>query len=415
MPRPIKDNVGRVLIGVFLIKPIIDLFPGAALWWGPLRLAPTTIFGALVFALLVPYVFGRRRHAPPFGRIFEAFLIVNALSIVVGIISGSNLGLVGTINMILRILDSYVIYTVAFVAARRYAYDDVTPVVTAIVVGSTIVVVLNVVAVSFGITGFVRQAPTDVSVYGSLRQRGLYYDPGSLANVAFFSLVFTAFRFHLARANKALWLAFALIVIFADLYLIAASKSRAVIIELGIFGLVYMVLYQRAWGKLAAPVVVGGIILLGTVFFKTTYEEIFLRFETDVAALEDTSGSEAGVTTSGDVSLGKYAGLGSNRGALWAAALTEILQRPLGVLLIGDFSADARAHSDYIDVLGRNGIIGLILYVTIMVGLALKALGYARSTPRGHDRIVHFMAFTLALCYLLYAIPFRPLMYTTRA
>ena len=142
---------------------------------------------------------------------------------------------------------------------------------------------------------------------------------------------------------------------------------------------------------------------------------MFSRFETDVVAFEEGSTEDVGVTQSGKLSLGKYEALGSNRGMLWAEAITEIVRRPLLEIMVGNYSFSVGAHSDYIDVLARNSVIGLIMFIALLIGLAFKTYGYARTASPGHNRVLHFLAFTLVLCFILYAAPFRLLSYTTTA
>lgn len=411
-PRPVTDTIGRTLIVVFLIKPIVDLFPQAAIWMGPIRLAPTTVFGVVMFFWMVRFLFGRGRLVPPYGRLWEAFLVVNAISLALGLAMGTTDSLPLTVATVFKILDSYVIFSAAYLAAQRHGYNDIRPFMTAIVVGEAIVVFANVLAINLGLTGlFAENASFDMFSGG--RERGLYFDPGVLANVAFFSLVFTVFRFHLAKSGRALWLVFTVVVVLADIYLIALAQSRAAMIQIAIFGVIYILLYQRSWGKIVAPVVVALMILVATTFMGESYDEMFSRFESDIAALEAEGEQSSGVGASGKISFGKYEALGSNRGMLWAEALNEIAERSLPEIVLGNFSFKTGAHSDYIDVLARNGIVGLVIFIVLIFGMARRTYGYAKNAPPGHDRALHFLAFTLILCFILYAVPFRPLGYTT--
>ncbi len=409
-PRAIRDPIGRSLIVVFLIKPIVDLFPQAAIYLGPIRLAPTTLFGVLLFFWLGRFLLGRGRHVPPWGRVFELFLLINALSLVIGLLTGVKLSLVGIVAIVFKMLDAYAVFAAAYLAAQRYAYNDITPFITAIVAGSALVVFINIAAINLGLTGvFTENVRADLDAG---RERGLYFDSGTLANVAFYSLVFTVFRFHLAR-SRGIWLAITVTLVLANLYLVALAQSRSVMIELAIFGLIYMSLYQRAWGRIAAPVVIGVIIVAAGALFSFSPDEVFGRFEGDIAAVEEGSTEAVGMTGSGEISLGKYEALGNNRGVLWAAALTEIFRRNLLEIMIGNFSVAVGAHSDYTNILSRNGFVGLCVYLVLLGGLALRTFGYARNARAGHDRVLHFLAFTLVLCFILYALPFRPLEQTT--
>ncbi len=391
--RPIQDTIGRTLIVIFLFKPVIDLFPQAAIWVGPIRLAPTTVIGVLLFFWLVRFLFNRGRLVPPFGRLFEAFIVINALSLIVSLISGTFESMPLTVAWVFKILDAYVVFSCAYLAAQRHQYTDITPFLTAMVIGSAIVVVLNVLAINLGMTGILA-SNEGFDAYSGGRERGLYFDPGVLANVAFNSLFLTVFRYHLARSARPLWLVFTVVIVLCDLYLVIVAQSRAGMILIAVFGVIA--------GTLAT--------------MEGDLSEILSRFEGDVAALEEREKSgNVGVTSSGRVSLGRYEALGSNRGMVWAEALSDIVQRPLIEILIGNYSFSKGGHSDYIDALSRNGVFGLIVFVWLIIGLVFRTWSLARSAGAGHGRVLHYLAFVLILCFALYAIPFRPLGYTTTA
>ncbi len=413
--RPITDTIGRTLIVIFLFKPVIDLFPQAAIWVGPIRLAPTTVIGVLLFFWLVRFLFNRGRHVPPFGRLFEAFIVINALSLIVSLISGTFESMPLTVAWVFKILDAYVVFSCAYLAAQRHEYTDITPFLTAMVVGSAVVVVLNVLAINLGMTGIL--ASNDgFDAFSGGRERGLYFDPGVLANVAFNSLILTVFRYHLARSARPLWLVFTVVIVLCDLFLVVAAQSRAGMILIAVFGVIYLSLFQQSWGKILAPIVAVGVIAGSLATMEGDLSEVLSRFEGDVAALEEGNNSgNVGITSSNRVSLGRFEALGSNRGMVWAEALSDVIQRPFIEILIGNYSFSKGGHSDYIDALSRNGVLGLIVFVWLIVGLVLRTWTLARTAGAGHGRVLHYLAFILILCFALYAIPFRPLGYTTTA
>ena len=353
----------------------------------------------------------RGPHIAPYSRLIEAFIILNVISIAIGFYVGSRVTPILVINNMLRILDSYFIYIAIFIAASRYRYTSVSPFVKAIVIGSAIAVFANVIAIKFGLGGGIKGSGT----YASLRERGLYYDPGALSNVAFFNLIFAVFMLHLVKRQKLAWYAFIAAQILGDLYLINAGKSRAVMVELAVFGFIYLLLFQKRWGKIAAPIVAAGIVAVSLVTLDIKLEELFVRFETDISAIEQADESGIGIANTGQVTLGQFERLGSNRGANWAAALTEIINRPVIELLLGNFTT-TMAHSDYVDVLSGNGIVGLIMYCSLLAGLTWRSFLLTRRRDSPPDiRVLHFISFTLIACYVLYAFPFRPLRYTTTA
>lgn len=408
---PIQDRIGRSLIVLFLIKPLIDLGYFLSIRAGSIRLAPTTVAGFIICLYFAVFRFQGGRALPPYIRVFEAFIAANLVSILLGITISNEASFPSTLTLMLKLMNSYVLFYAAYSAAVRYQYQDVTPFVRAIVIGSAVAVLANLAAIGLGVESPAMDYAKELSIE---RERGLYYDPGVLANVAFFNLIFAVFWLHMQKRKTLLWLLFIGFLLLSDLYLIAASKSRSVMIELAVFGVIYTWLFQRRFGRVLAPLVGAAVIATAVLVFDIDFEQLFVRFEGDIAAIgEEGPGASAG---SGGVTLGKFEALGSNRGALWADALTEIFSRTGFTLLLGDYySSISLAHSDFVDVLGRNGIIGLAIYLALLCGLLLSAFAATRARQADRDRALRFVAFILLVCYILYSVPFRPLAYTTSA
>lgn len=403
----VRDTVGKALIVLFLVKPTIDLLWRFGVSFGGINLSPTTVSGLIICLLFGGYWLSRPQYAPPFARAMEAFLALNVVSFVFGLFSPESSKLAEVLNVGIRIVASYFIYSAAFAAAVRNQYQDFTPFFKAIMVGAAIAVVFNVVGIQLGFGG------TKWGDYiGDARERGLYFDAGVLANAALYSLMFAVFLIYAVR-GQALWVLFCLLIIVFDLYLISLTKSRAAIIQVAMFGLIFAWMFHRSWGRIVAPVA-AVLLMMATIFvFGVDMDETFERFQTDMAVLEQQGDSGVGTTGQGEVSLGKFEKLGNRRGALWADALTRIAQRPLHELLFGNFSGSL-AHSDYIDVIGRNGVLGGLLYIGIMLGLLFKTFSLARQNHRDPSaKLIYCSAFAVLCCYLLYSIPFRPLLYTT--
>jgi hypothetical protein len=154
------------------------------------------------------------------------------------------------------------------------------------------------------------------------------------------------------------------------------------------------------------------VIGVATLTFNVDYGDFLGRFGTDVEALSDRESGEVGIGAGGEVSLGKYERLGNRRVGMWADALSDILQRDVLGILLGEFARSV-AHSDFIDVLARNGVVGFLLYIMLMTALPLRAWSQLRRAQSDSSRTLHFMAFALLVAYLLYSFPFRPLNYTT--
>jgi len=403
----IRDTVGKALLVLFLVKPFIDLLWRFYTFIGGINFSPTTVSGLLICLLFGGMWLSRPQYSPPFARLIEAFLLLNVVSFIIGMFSSDQARFAEALNVGIRITASYFIYSTAFAAALRYGYRDISPFIKAIMIGLAIAMILNIAAIRLGFGGAkFFEMGTDTS-----RERGLYYDPGVLSNFALYSLIFAAFMLHVARGNL-MWMLFCILIIIIDVYLIAATKSRAGIVQIILFGLVYVWMFHRSWGRIVAPI--GAVVVLGAsmLLFDIDIDETLSRFEGDVAALEQDSGT-VGVKSGGNVSLGKFEQLGNRRGALWASALSIVAAKPIHEIILGNFSSSL-AHSDYIDILGRNGIVGLVLYLIIMLGMLSRTFRLARLPHRDlPTRLTYFTAFVLLLCYMIYAIPFRPLLYTT--
>ena len=406
----VRDNIGRSLLVIFLIKPTVDLTVFLSFTLGGVRISALHVFAGLLFFYLLPFRFQLGRNTPPFLGLIEAFIGLHIVALAIGFGTNPRLNWIQVIDFMPRILDWYLIYVAAFLAAIRYRYRDVAPFFKAIVLGSSIAIIANIIAVLGGIDlGALHRGATMAG--GDFRRSGLYSDAGVLAAVAFFHLVFTVFLLHL-RSARGRWLITGLIMllVMGDLYLIAMSKSRAVMVELAIFGAVYLAVFQKGMGKILAPIAAVVVIGAALLVFDIDMGDLFVRFDSDVAALE--SGGDFEVGAGGEVSLGGLEGLGSNRGVLWAAAMTRLLKRSALELMLGNFS-NSGSHSDYLDVVARVGIIGLLVYLAFLIGLTLRCWRLAQKAQRPPDRALYFMGFTLLLCYLFYSLPFRPLGYTT--
>ena len=407
-PSRIRDPIGRTLIVLFAIKPFIDLFWGFGISIGPIRLSPLTVTGFFVVAYFAAFRLKLAQYAPPFARIFEAFIVLNLITVVIGLATSPDVRLALALDIMVRILGCYLVFFCTYAAARRYQYTEAKPFMKAIVIGTAIAVVVNFVAIKVGYGG--AKVGTEFTS-GASREAGLYYDPGTLGLVAFLNLTFTVFYFHVTKRGKALWLMVTLAFAMMDLFLMAASESRTPLVLLAIAAMGYL-WFLRGWGRVAAPLIVALVLLMVAAVFSVQTDKFFGRFEGDVATIE-SGDSAIGQSSSGEVSLGKYEALGNNRGALWADAITVIARRPAGEILFGNFFGRIGAHSDYIDILARNGIVGLGLYVLLIYGLALKIFGLARSATREDHRTLQSLATILLVCYAAYCFPFRPLGYTT--
>ncbi len=404
----IRDPIGRALIILFATKPFLDLFWEYYFFIGPIRVSPTTSIAFLVVIYFLPFRVKHAQFAPPYAKVFEAFIALNLAGMVIGLATNPQARGFAALETMIRILGCYLIFFCAYAAARRYEYTDTRPFLKAMVIGTAIAVILNLAAIKLGFGG---QKVGSAYAGGPYREVGLYFDAGSLGAFAFYNLVIAVFYYHAAKSGKGFWLVATIALVMIDLYLMALSGSRAPMVQTGIAAMFYA-WYLRGWGRIAAPIVAVLILLVTATVLVDEPGNVFERFEGDLAAIE-SDGSGVGTTMSGRVSLGKYEALGNNRGMLWANALTAIFNQSGPAIIFGSYYSRIGAHSDYIDILARNGLVGLGLYVLLIYGLCLKTLALARRATRDDFRTIQTLACLLLASYAFYCFPFRPLVYTT--
>ncbi len=412
-----KNNhiITSALIILFLVKPTIDLT-----WSFRTSLAGFTISLLHVTGVVLLIYFGiqytkYKQTTTPYSIIFASFIIVNIISIIIGIFFyGFNL--VAIMDMMIRISVSYVIYNVAFIAGTIDRNINYYKLIKAIMIGSSIAVIINFIGIKLGYGGLKEGAQDALA---GLRERGLYYDAGGMSNVALFHIIFTVLFLHLLEKNikkiyMLLWYIFCLTTIAICLYAIYLGLSRSVMLQLALFAFLYILLVQKVAGKIIlASLIV--IVVMGGLIQGDTYDRLLTRFQGDLEVLEESAENEQEVVNDEEgVSLGKYEQLGNNRGKNWAESLTAIIDRTVIEIFLGNFK-NTHSHSDYIDVLSRNGIIGLIIYLSLLFTFFFKTLTLTLVRSGEQDDMIHVWAWMLITFYIAYSLPFRPLAYTTSA
>jgi hypothetical protein len=353
----------------------------------------------------------RMPRKPLYGGIFLLFIAVNIASAVYGMLFSPRYNLIKFADVFLRVTDSYLIFHVAYGAGLKFNFSNHNRFLVAIVIGSSVALIINMFAIIFGYGG---ETLVERGAGAFTRARGLYYDPGVLAIFATFNLIFLAYVYKLIRNTKIVWKGLALVMIGIDLYMIYISVSRAAIVLMVAFSLIYMTLAQRGVRRLTTMVVLAAIAFASLTLLDIGIEKFSARFQSEIQVLTD-EGDSAGSSASDRVSFGKYEALGSNRVRLWAIALNRYLEGDIFELLLGSFYKQSPSHSDYFDVLTRNGAIGLLLYIGLLATVWRRTLSLSVAKVPEPERLLHVLAFTLISLYILYAFPFRPLSYTTIA
>ena len=410
MPTRVKDIAGLSLIVLFLSKPIIDMFWSQYVTIGPLHVSALHVTGVLVFFYFSFLLLRAAGAAPRYNLLFLLFIIIHIISISVGLFYTTKPNLIKIIDLLLRVLDSYLIFRVAYNAGIKGRYETHYRFLRAVVVGTSVALVINMLAIIFGFGGS-RVVERGAESFG--RQYGLYYDPGVLALVATFNIIFIAFLYKQLPKGKPLSRLLMIAMVFVSVYMVYISVSRAAVVLLVIFALIYVGLVQKGFQKVTAIAFIALAIIVSSAMFGFEADKFSARFSSEIAVLEGAGSPEP--AAAGDrVSFGQFEALGSNRVRQWAITLDTVLQRSAVEIAIGSFFGRYPSHSDYFDVLARNGIIGLFVYVLMLFLFCKRTLFLAISRGISNDdNVIHALAFTLITLYIVYAFPFRPLGYTT--
>jgi hypothetical protein len=412
MSHRVKDEAGKALIVLFLIKPLIDLFFWEqSLYLGALRISALHVTGVFVCIYFGAVLLRSPGGVPRYGSLFLLFFVLNIISIGAGLFNATNPNLIRAVDLLLRIFDSYLIFRVAYNAGIKERYATHYKYILAVAAGTSIVLTINTIAIAFGWGGETAVVRLDEEF---TRKRGLYYDPGILGLVATFNIIFVSFLYKQIPKGKPLWRLLVIVMVLVGMYMVYISVSRAAVVLLVVFALIYVGLVQKGFQKIMTLAFIALALVISSVLFTEEIDRYRARFDSEIQVLE--SSDTAVQQDAGDdrVSFGRYETLGSNRVRLWAMALNMAIDRSAAEIVIGNFFARSPSHSDYFDILIRNGFVGLFVYVLLLFLIWKRTLTLA--LKRGNtidEKVIHSLAFTLITLYILYAFPFRPLAYTT--
>jgi hypothetical protein len=411
----VKNNhiITSALIILFLVKPAIDLTWSFRTSLAGFTISLLHITGVVLLIFFSIQYIKYKQTTTPYSIIFAIFIIINIISIIIGIFFyGFNL--VAIMDMMIRISVSFLVYNVAFIAGTIDRNINYYKLIQAIMIGSSIAVIINFIAIKLGYGGAKVGAGDALN---DLRESGLYFESGTMSNVALFHIMFTVLFLHLLEKNikkiyMLFWYIFCLTTIAICLYVIYLGLSRSVMLQLALFAFLYVLLVQKLAGKIILSSLIV-IVVMGGLIQGDVYDRLLIRFQGDIEAFEKSEEEEI-VEEKEGVSLGKYEQLGNNRGKNWAASLTHIIDRTVIEIMLGNFRSTI-AHSDYVDIFSRNGIIGLIIYLSLLFGLFFKTLGLTLIRSGEKHDMIHIWAWMLITFYIVYSLPFRPLLYTTTA
>lgn len=411
-----RDPIATVLLIFLLVEPTIDLFYFLSWQVGPFQVGPIHVTGLLFGVYLALASLRLTGIKVPYAKLFFAFIVFNVISFGIGQTALSPPDFAAFIELMIKVSISFICYVAVFRAGVQWRYENVFPFLKYAFAGLTIPIIANIVAIKLGFGG---AKVGDQTVTGSLRETGLYYDSGVLAIVALQSAVF-GLALMFSRQVRSVFMRLLIAgIITASIYLIYLSLSRSVIILFCVSVLLFILFNRRGLSRTVLSVgllaTLAGVIVLNAV----DLSRIEARFETEIGVISTLRSDRGGQGFSSSV---RFEGgvdnkiaildqLGNNRGKLWRLQIEAIMERPLVYILFGNFLGGA--HSDYVDVLARNGIIGLLLYATLLFQFIRLSI---RSVIKGkdyQDNIVFLVALVLLVNYILYSVPFRPLNYST--
>ena len=418
MNRP----AGNVFTLVLLAKPSVDVLWEYGISIGGFRLSPLTVSGFAILLYFSAYIARQGVHRVPVSGLLIVFLGMNCLGFALGALSGEPVTLPGSVDFFFRLGASFALYISAYQLALKNPDFTFERVLRFSFVGLSVAVVLNVVGIWAGFGGAKEGAAALLTHTGDgvYREAGLYYDPGVLAVVCLNALILGMALLASGRIRGAPSRVLVVVILVFALSLIFKAVSRAAILLATIDVFVFTVVYARGRVRLLA---FGSIVvLLPAALILAGINDVVLsnRFESELSTIERLLGgsgdSGSGVSRTyvdGDEgSLDSLEGLGNNRGMLWRQALADFGARDALTMLFGN-GLSLGGHSDYIDVLGRTGVFGLIVYLLILSNLLWRTMRRFFRYRGSADNICWFVAMLFVINYALYAFPFRPLLYTT--
>ena len=396
------DEALRALCVILAIKPLLDLSWFVRVPLGPIVVSPLHAAGIIAAVLILITRPRLPKHLPWSVRFFQIFLAVHALALIANSLDverGSSPASYADYS--LRVAVSYVFFVGSYSIFRRATDSAIKKAADAAIVGLSLAVAANSAAIAMGFGGAKGGSFRAIDL---ARNRGLYYDPGALAAVASFCLIFNVYCLLTRQTTKRRrWTHWSVCVASSVLLILSVSRSFLILSAIALAWL-----FLRSKNRSATALLLVGVLAMVVSFVADT-ETIGDRFSRDIQIVGDGA---AGLAFSGrGGSVEDMARFGNNRGARWENAVRDVPELPAGTLLFGGRKVSV-AHSDFFDMVHRLGLVGLFLYVCLIVSLWTALAARDRRSGRSLDSFVP-LARVLLFCYLLYSIPFRPLLDTT--
>lgn len=379
----------RVVLGFFIIKPLIDLTWGVSLFQlGALSINPPRVVGVVVFIVCVTAYLKNVKVIRPYSKgLIWFFLFFSLVSSLIAY-GAENVSLIYIINVNLRLFDAFLIF---FVMAL-FLTDDrrLCSLIFVIWISTLAVNILSLAILQTGIYS--------VSIsQGVNRFAGLYNDAGSPSYNAVMSFVFGSYYLHLAKRIHNKHSNFRRIVFVITLLtsaiLLAVTVTKSALLLALIFIVLWWGIFQKKWHVIIPLIPMVFVYIGGSVG-----EQWEARFSAEVR-----------VFIEGDYSADALRSLGSGRISTWQDVFeTYTDDFSLVEQLIGQ-GRTYGAHNQYLAELVRSGLLGLMLFLLVYLRISFRL--YRRYTQTHFAE--YLMGLVLLFMFVCLGVTGHPFYYTT--
>ena len=395
----------RIFCLFMIAKPLIDITWSYGFSVGGLRLSLLSVSGGMVAVIGVALVVAGRVKTNAIAQLFYLFLACFILSYFLDASQLARSKSMVVLDQFLRLMSNVAVLLFGIAFSLRRSFNDLVTLVQCIWLGINAALFVNMVAIALGLESYGISDGMD-------RNNGLYHDAGVLAIIAVQNLCVCMYLPSLqlrSRRKIPTWMIYGSLLV--AIVFMGASVSRAAIALAACSMVVYLLMFLRS----AVSVQAACILLLGVgglcyIFLENAISQ---RFTPEIVALRE--GVSHDITFQhGSIDLGDFQRFGSNRGKIIEGGLNEFIRSRPADQLLGRFTFRT-THCDYVDILGRFGIVGLSVYLILLLSSLRALVLISRQVRTVPVRALVSLATSFLVMYIFYSIPFRPLWYTTNS
>lgn len=373
----------KFILFYFLIKPAVDYFAESGTTFLGYNISTTYIGGALVPLCALFFVLDKKKNIGvfPFKKVLFAYILINILSFVLQ--GDYSLGTLNPFGILVRVVLPITLY-ISIPYILKYEAD--------------ILKFLKVVALS-GIfpmfVGFMQLGGLipynrDPATFGALtlnRLTGGYADSFSLTMpliIAIFAILFLIQYKGDTNNTKKQDFIFKILIGLYMLTVFFAYHRMTYIILLTVL-IIWLIHNKQKYAIIFTLIGFAFIVYFDQSFFKNMFADAYEPFTPEAKLY--------------------YGQAFHGRGWLWRGILNSyanasFLEKFLGVRMISRYP-----HNDYIRILYSNGIVGLMLYLTLLVSIGSKIISLLRKYSNTNNKFIFqlsamslsiFIAYTFA-------------------